>query len=402
MAYRKFAREALENMLDVFAVPDWRQRVKSWDKIVPNRESLVAWEHVQAKSTHSAMEKMEKEFLKEAVEKDVDDYEFILKAMPKAATDAKPTKVYPTVQTVMFHKKHVNAFFGPMVREADLRFRSLLRKEVLYNKGRSLDSVELFLDENYVPAEFVDTIENDFSDYDRSQKEVAHCLDEILLELLGLSGDDIELWMRGHNHHRNFNFQLGLRVTLLYQRKSGDVTTAFGNTVLNMTALAFGMRLKREEVASAMFLGDDSWLQVYKSDSLRRRTLDCSERIAVHFNGEAKTATFKVGYFCGNYIIETPDGVKLMADPVKRAVKLGRWDVKTPAVLHENWISFRDLLRNYGDEDLQDRLASAVCERMPKASVGTVKLLVEALNTLRVSYKEFRRCYEDEVSVTSY
>lgn len=402
MDYATFAKSSLEAMLDVFGVEDWRARVRRFEPIVPNKESLVAWERLQNTSTLAAMERMDLATIGSEVVEDVADYEFILKAMPKAATDDKPAKVYQTVQTVMFHRKHVNAFYGPMVREADVRFRQLLRPEVLYNKGKNLDDMEKFLSEHYDTSGRAKIVENDFSDYDRSQREVAHCLDEALLAMLGFNSDDLALWMRGHYSHTNYNFQLGLKVHLLYQRKSGDVTTAFGNTVLNMVAVVFGMRLKRSELRAAMFLGDDSWLQLVDSEDLYKRMLVCSERIAVHFNGEAKTAMFKVGYFCGNYILTTNVGVKLAADPVKRAVKLGRWDVKTRDVLHENWVSFRDLLRNYEDEEVQFVLASAVKERMPKAREGMIKLLIEALNSVRASYKEFSRFYDDEVSETSY
>lgn len=402
MNYKQFANEAFDNMMDVFAVSDWRERVALLDKVYPNEQSMIAWEAVQNPSTHSAMERIDPAYASESVTKDIDDYEFILKAMPKASTDTKPLSVYSTVQTVMFHKKNVNAFYGPMVREIDRRFRSILRDNVVYNKGKSIDEIEAHLENTYLPGKSTKIIENDFGDFDRSQQEVAHCLDEVLLERLGMRPEDLEVWMRGHNVHTNFNFSLGLKVTLLYQRKSGDVTTSFGNTVLNMTALAHGLRLKSCEVVSAMFLGDDSWLQLWLSSSLDERTKKCSERIAVHFNGEAKTASFDVGYFCGNYILQTTAGIKLAADPIKRAVKLGRWDVKTTDVLHENWISFRDLLRNYDDEEVQEKLSIAVIERMPKASYGLVKTLVEALNTYRASFKEFKGAYESEASTTVY
>lgn len=402
MDYRTFAKNSLAEMLDTFGVENWRGIVASWEKIVPNQQDFIAWEKIQNTSTISALSRIDPNVAATSLITEMDDYQFILKPMPKAATDAKPLKVYPTVQTVMYHSKLVNSFFGPIIRRADSRFRSLLRTNVLYNKGKNITDIEEFLDENYIRDDGAITVENDFSDYDRSQQEVAHCLDEALLSLLGLDAEDVNLWMTGHNVNTNYNFQLGLRVNLLYQRKSGDVTTAFGNTVLNMVALCHGLRLKRDEFQVAMFLGDDSWLQIKRTPFINAKLRGCSERIAVHFNGEAKLATFKTGYFCGNYIIATQDRIVLMADPVKRAVKLGRWDVKHQKLLQENWISFRDLLRNYDDENAQELLAEAVCERMPKATKGCLKLLIESLNALHNSYKEFLNCYESSVSITNY
>lgn len=402
MNYGEFAAESFDQMMDTFGVADWRQRLAAMEEIVPNEASMTAWENMQNPSTIAAMQRMDPAFIAQQAAEDIDNYEFILKAAPKASTESKPVHVFATVQTVMFHKKTVNAFYGPMVREADKRFRLLLRPEVIYNKGRSLDNVETHLDLHCVESKAAVCFEADLENFDRQQQEVASNLDEVLLTRMKMRPDVVELWMRGHNVHSNYNFKLGLKVWLLYQRKSGDVTTSFGNSVLNMTAIVHGLKLKREEVICGMFLGDDSWLQLWRNETLYNRMRGSSERIAIHFNGEVKTATFDVGYFCGNYILRTTAGIRLAADPVRRAVKLGRWDVKSTGMLGENWISFKDLLRNYEDEEVQEKLAEAVVERMPKATYGTVKMLVEALHSLKLSFKEFKNLYDDETTVTVY
>jgi hypothetical protein len=402
LGYKNFAEKAFENMMDVFAVEDWRERLKRMDKIIPTETSLAEWSEFQNKSTIKAMQGFDCNVVLEEVKEKIADYEFILKASAKAATDLKPITAYPTVQTVMFHKKQVNAFFGPMIREADIRFRSLLRHDVLYNKGKNLESIEQFLTVCYKQSGGNVIVENDFTDYDRSQEEVAYSLDGVMLKWLGLNPDDLETWMAGHYKHSNINYALALVVYLRYQRKSGDVTTAFGNTVLNMTALAWSLKLERGEVLAAMFLGDDSWFQLIDSPSMRVRIKGCSDEIAINFNGDAKTAYYDVGYFCGNYILDVESKVCLAADPIKRAVKLGRWDVKDKSMIIENWISFGDLMRNYNNESVQEKLAHAVAERHPKATYNSAKLLIEALNSMRASYKEFSRLWDSVVSKTEY
>lgn len=401
-SYTDFAEQAFEHMMDVFAVSNWRQRLAKMDKIVPNEKDALTWLQFQNPSTIRALEKMDPAYVLQYVKEHISDYEFILKSEPKVATDTKPQTNYATVQTVMFHKKEVNAFFGPMIREADIRFRSLLRPEVLYNKGKNLDQIEEFLNQAYMPAMGNVIVENDFSDYDRSQEKVAFALDKVMLSKLGLNAEDLDTWMAGHYRSTNFAYSLGLVVYLQYQRKSGDVTTAFGNTVLNMTALAWSLKLKAHEVICAMFLGDDSWFQLMDSPSLRGRIKECSTQIALNFNGDAKTAYFDRGYFCGYYILEVDGRVYMAADPVKRAVKLGRWDIKDSSLIHENWVSFKDLMRNYDKELVQEELAKAVLERLPPSKRGAVKPLIESLNTLRLSYKEFANLWEQDISTTVY
>lgn len=397
-----FAESAFENMMDTYAVIDWRDKLKAMDVIRPTPSAVTDWVKLQNSSTVSNLMKVNWSTVSQQVKEDIADYQFILKKEPKASTEDKPASLYPTVQTVMHHKKHVNAFFGPLVRVADARFRSVLRPEVLYNKGKNLEQIESHLNATYGPSFGNVTVENDFGDYDRSQQRAAHALDRVMLRWLGLDPDDLELWMLGHYKHSNINYSLGMMVYLRYQRKSGDVTTAFGNTVLNMTALAWCLRLERHEVLSAMFLGDDSWMQLQDSPSLRSRVKLCSQRIADEFNGEAKTAFFNYGYFCGYFVFEVNGEVKMAADPVKRAVKLGRWDIKSTDVLHEHWVSFGDIMRNYEREDVQERLAKACLERYPRGSEAGVKSLIEALYAIKLSFKQFRGLWDSAVSTTEY
>lgn len=402
MGYREFAKEALVNMLDTFGVPDWRERARQFDFVRPTKENLAAWMKAQTPGTLNALGKMDHSFALEEIADAVDDYEFIMKKTPKVATDTKPQKVLPTVQTIMFHNKRINSYYGSIIRELDKRFRSLIRPEILYNKGKNMDEIEVFLNMYYQASFGALTVENDFSDFDRSQERVATALDIALLSLLGMHPEDLDEWARGHYKHSNISFSLGLVAYLRWQRKSGDVTTSFGNTVLNMTAMAWCLGLKPEEVLTAMFLGDDSWMQLIPSPGLKERVKNCSEKIGMLFNGTAKTSYFDTGYFCGFYILQVGDEVKLAADPYRRAVKLGRWDAKDHDMLKEYWVSFQDSVKNYEDRRVQEALVDAVHERHPWAHGPNVEALVCSLYTLKKSFKEFRRLWDSNVSVTVY
>lgn len=402
MGYCEFAKEALENMMDTFGVPDWRERAKQFDFVRLSREHLAEWMKAQTPQTLDALGKMDHAFALEELADAVDDYEFIMKKTPKTPTDTKPQKVLATVQTIMFHNKRVNSYYGSLVRELDRRFRSLIRPEVLYNKGKNMDEIEAFLNRYYQASFGALAIENDFSDFDRSQERVATALDLALLSMLGMHPEDLDEWARGHYKHSNISFSLGLVVYLRWQRKSGDVTTSFCNTVLNMTAMAWCLGLKHEEVLVGMFLGDDSFLQLIPSPGLKERVKQCSEKIGTLFNGTAKTSYFDTGYFCGLYILQVGDEIKLAADPYRRAVKLGRWDMKDHDMVKENWISFQDSVRNYEDRRVQEALVGAVHERHPWAHGPNVDALVCSLYTLKKSFKEFRNFWDRNVSVTFY
>nr|WOC33729.1 RNA-dependent RNA polymerase [Nigrospora aurantiaca tobamo-like virus 1] len=402
LGFREFAKRALENMMDVFCVDDWRERVKQFEPIRPSKEAVAEWARAQNTTTLSALEKVEWEHAQANLQESVEVYELILKSMPKTATDDKPLSAIPAVQTIMFHPKYINAFFGPITRSADKRFRSLLRSNCLINKGKNLDTIENFLKTQYMSGFGGLNVENDFSNYDRSQGELALFLDLAFLALMGVDEDTMDLWLRGHCRSTNISYRLGIVVYLWMQRKSGDVMTSDGNTRYNMTSLAYCLRLKSEEVVCSMFLGDDSFFQLIDSKSLRMRVKDCAERLGVIFNATAKTLYSQIGYFCGYFILETADGPVVASDPYRRIVKLGRWDIRSRDLLKEHWISFKDTLRNYERLDVQEALAEACLERMPRTTVGVNELAVASLYTLKKSYKEFLQFWEDKISITYY
>lgn len=402
LGFCAFAKKAVEKMMDTFCVEDWRQRILTFDKILPTRANVSVWLAAQNTATLANLGRIEWNQAQADLDDALEVYNLILKSMPKVATDDKPLSVVPPVQTIMFHPKYANAYFGPVIREADERFRGLLKPQVLVNKGKNLDQIEAFLNRAYDGGVGSLNIENDFSDYDRSQAELALFIDLVVLELMGVDFDILDRWLKSHCNTVNVSHRLGLIVYIWMQRKSGDVMTSDGNTRYNMTSLAWALRLKPHELICAMFLGDDSFFQVVDSESLRRRVSLCSSELGMVFNATAKTAYYRIGYFCGYYILLLPDGVKVAADPWRKAVKLGRWDVAAFADLKEHWVSFGDTTRNYDRQDVQEALVEACAERMPRAGAVATGALVASLNSLRKSYKEFVNFWESSVTTTCY
>lgn len=79
-----------------------------------------------------------------------------------------------------------------------------------------MDEIEVFLNMYYQASFGALTVENDFSDFDRSQERVATALDIALLSMLGMHPEDLDEWARGHYKHSNISFSLGLVAYLRY------------------------------------------------------------------------------------------------------------------------------------------------------------------------------------------
>ncbi|KAG6011563.1 hypothetical protein E4U43_008237 [Claviceps pusilla] len=258
LGYKEFAKRAVEKMMDVLCVDDWRDRLNEMEPIRPSKDNLDEWLATQDPAVVRNLEREDWSFGYDHVLEAVDFYQLILKSMPKVAQDTKPQTTMPTVQTIMFHSKTINSYFGPVFRQVDKRFRSLLRPEVLINKGKNLDVIEKFLTRCYQNHMGCLNVENDFSDYDRSQGMLALCVDMEVMEMMKASTEVVEDWVRGHLKTTNVSYQLGLTVYLWLQRKSGDVNTSDGNTRFNYVSLVYSLELTRSEVLVAIFVEETS------------------------------------------------------------------------------------------------------------------------------------------------
>lgn len=401
---KMFAQEVWDYMGDTFFIPNWRAKVIEFqlEPLRPNSEDLKAWFKLQSESTKLAVKRCDEQMTAEIAQFSNDTYQFILKNQPKVALDLKPQQIMTTVQTVMFHNKEFNALFGPLVKRADERFRSLLRPNCLYNKGKNLDQIEDFINNNNTVDGDIFNLENDFGDYDRSQLAEAFSIDEVTLRNMGLDLELLHIWMQGHYKNTNISISLGIILYLRFQRKSGDVTTAFGNTTVNMASTAWCYKLRDFKILYSLWLGDDSYIRIVNDRKLGSVVKEAPSLMANMFNLEAKPLTYKYPYFCGYYILNIGSKLKLACDPIRRSVKLGRWDVKSEPEFREHWVSFGDCMRNYEDQRVQDTLGDAVRERYQFAGNSGIDSLVSSLFTLRKSFKEFRRFWQDQISLTKY
>lgn len=81
----------------------------------------------------------------------------------------------------------------------------------------------------------------------------------MFLSLLGLDDFLFNLWKIGHFKTTASSFVVGIIVSLLYQRKTGDVNTAGGNSIISMLSITACAKLEGS-VTCALFMGDDSFI----------------------------------------------------------------------------------------------------------------------------------------------
>lgn len=125
-----------------------------------------------------------------------------------------------------------------------------------------------------------------------------------------------KLWYDAHEHTYGKSRSAGAGVNIDYQRKSGDASTFFGNTLITMIVLACVCNMS--SVVLAVFAGDDSLLWFLED---LRNIFDMLSKL---FNLEAKVMYYENAYFCSKFLLYDDDRYYFVPDPLKLVSKLGR------------------------------------------------------------------------------
>lgn len=307
------------------------------------------------KQTHTAQKQM-LAGVKSLSNKDVSTYTYMIKNDVKPQLNLSPQTEYAALQTVIYPDKEVNAIFGPVMKEINLRMQLALKPHVVYNTrltSSQLDDAVEFLD----VREDYDSLEIDFSKFDKSKTSL-HIRSLIALyNMFGLDKYLGYLWEVSQGQTLAIDRTNGLIARLLYQQKSGNCDTYGSNTW--SAALALLDCLPLEKAKFMIFGGDDSLILFPKGIKYD----DPCKRLAGVWNFDVKQFPFKNNMFCGKFLLKIGERYKFAPCPYKLLTKLGRKCVKDGDLLSEIFISIGDNYRSYADYRVLEALNVAVVER---------------------------------------
>jgi hypothetical protein len=394
------ARVVWDNFLDVACVPDARQRLAAYsrDPVSLEEDAFREWV-TQATPAKLAAVKAELVRLSESLaEMPVDEYLVMLKADVKPTLSTKPLENRTEPQVIVYHEKALSALFSSIFRVLVRRFLGLLRPNYHVNLLKDSRDIEEFLRGVHpFGVQNLKYLENDFSKYDKSQGKFVFELERVVFTALGMNEEMMKRWLGGHVECSMRAVALHLSLHVIYQRKSGDATTAFGNVILNAVSVSYAYR--GSIVVWALFMGDDSLVCC----SAVAHEEDAVQILAEVFNLGAKTYLTSAPYFASNFVVldDINRGVCLVPDPVKR---VERWSMMVSGddpQWHERYVSARDSMRVYLNCFNTAGLARAVAERYPVA-VSEVSGVACAVATLVSSERVFRGMWEEFPRVSNY
>jgi len=388
------------NFLELAAVPEAAAKLREYrsDPVGIEEEAFREWAAQSSPAKVAEVERELAEFQRAIEQENVGDYMLMLKSDVKPTLSVKPIDTRTEPQVIVYHRKTLSALFSCMFRVLVRRFLALLDPRFHVNLTKDVRDIEKFLNTTHpfgtVPLTY---LENDFSKYDKSQGRFAFKLEEFVFRQLGLDENMLQHWVQGHVECKISSLALGMSLHVMYQRKSGDATTAFGNVMINVLSVLYAY--KPRKLLWGLFMGDDSLIAMLDPHPQPAAV----QVLAEVFNLSAKTFVTTAPYFASNFVLidNVNEQVAVVPDPVKR---VERWSMAISGeepMWEERYTSACDALGNYRSCLRTAGLARAVAERyaIPFETVAGVS---SAISTLLTSPGKFRAIWEDTLRVSIY
>lgn len=284
-------------------------------------------------------------------------YQFMIKSTVKPQLDVRAPYVYSSLQTIAYHSKEINAIFCPVFREIKDRLLKVLGEKFLIFCDQSPDEFADLISTRFSADMFYRPhMEVDMSKFDKSQGSAALDFEIMIMRSFGVPDYLLELWYEAHHNSILVDRDNGLRVKLVYQRKSGDASTFLGNTMFLMAVLSLLFDMSTCDFAA--FSGDDSIL--IGEGVMYDRNFLCANL----FNLESKFfRNFRYKYFCSKFLLPVGGRVYFVPDVAKLLTKLGRSDLVNWEHAEEYRVSLDDLTRVYSNAAINEVFEAALRER---------------------------------------
>lgn len=356
------AGRVVDKFFDDFFTDDGIKHIDSckYNKYLYSKENLSVWYDKQ--QPQSVGQLANADFIDFP---GVDEYKHMIKTQPKGKLDNSIQTEYPALQTIVYHSKHVNSIFGPIFSEyTRILLESIDTNKFFFYTRKTVDELEGFFSD-LTDHSNMDVLELDISKYDKSQNDFHFCVEMKIWERLGIDSFLKQVWESGHKRTTLKDFQAGIKTIIYHQRKSGDVTTFIGNTLIIAACVSSLLPIK--DCIKAAFCGDDSVIYFKKG-----LDFSCVQSNAnLMWNFEAKLFKKTYGYFCGKYIIHHSGGCIIYPDPLKLIQKLGNKSLTSREHAEEFRVSLCDVSRNLGNCAYFDLLDKAIAEVFKQAGGGS-------------------------------
>nr|WNM95048.1 MAG: replication-associated protein [Diaporthe helianthi virga-like virus 1] len=386
--YLARARTLLTSVVDKFFstyVSDSKFKNELMNSDYENAAWQEQWVHSRTQSQLNNLNNAEDVFVKGSV------YSASLKTTSKAKSDGSHNVSLGGSQVLAVQNPSLTFKYGGVAKQFMYRLKRSLHDKWIINDALTPDTLSALFNNLLVGHLEVRFLEIDFSKYDKSQEMFSLLLFIEVLRRFGVPDWMLDEWERYHIANVLAFKSEGLSTRVEYQRRSGDIFTFCGNTVVAMLCVAWAYDLK--EAIGGAFGGDDS-LVVFRVTTLLG---DSTGKISDVFNLVAKIEHFpKCAYFSSRLLVFSYDKWVFLPDPVKNVIKLGRDDIYNYEHVESYYVSFADNNKYLKDSTYRDALIAATAMRYADIlSHDQCTTIVSFLACLVYSQDLFTSLYKD-------
>lgn len=285
-----------------------------------------------------------------------------------AKPDAKPkldnsgARSIPASQIITAQNPLLTAELAATIKSVTALLKASLKDKWLIADGYSDE--ELSGHVNFILTGVKETVklEIDFSKFDKSQEGMLLLIvTKILVVFLDMPIDMAKRYVEDHVINTLAFRSLGVHLRTRFQRRSGDILTLLGNTLVSMVVIAFAYDLGNSY--GGVFVGDDSLVFLTPDASKEPRT----EFIAKAFNLVSKPVSMhQAPMFASRFLICVGGCYRFVTDPLKAITRLGRRDLYCRDHVRLLYISYKDNLSTYMDAEVRLLVAAAATIRYSK------------------------------------
>nr|UIW14061.1 MAG: putative 58 kDa protein [Actinidia virus 1]UIW14070.1 MAG: putative 58 kDa protein [Actinidia virus 1] len=338
-------------------------------------------------------------------------FKLMVKKEAKVKLDASSLAKHNPAQNIIFHIKFINAVFSSIFAQLSERLRVVLKRNIILYTSMSVDKFADRLYDVLGGVNVYNTVEMDFSKFDKSQDVYIKACEMEIYRRLGLSEDMLDLWCAAETFCKAKSLDKDISFTLGAQRRSGTANTFLGNSIV--TLLLLSQYYDIGDISCLAVAGDDS-IMFAAADAVfsccdispkfgggthdiifaRAKPIpDFSHELMVDLGMETKLFRDLPAYFCSKFIIFCNERVYVIPDPYKLMVKLGKpyndWD---DTALSERFISFKDHTKHLDNEGVVAALTEAVNIRYNLVGYHTYAA-ISALHCVSANKKRFFELY---------
>jgi len=386
--------EAVEAIVDCFfrTYVDQERMVTTMGQVdYDDKEYLADWLASRTGAEYSAMAGKEFEMPR------MDKYNSHLKQDAKPPLGGTHNVVAVAGQTITAHDIRVTARFSGAMKAFTEALKGSLKDKWCINDGLTTEELSAFMNQHLHDQAKIVPQEVDFSKFDKSQNELSLRVVCAVLKRFGMPEPVVKEWNECHKVNTlQFN-AMGLSIKTRFQRRSGDVLTFMGNTILTMVALAYTHDYER--AVCGVFGGDDSLVFLDPKEPI----VDHSKTLADVFNLDAKLVYMPEAiYFASRFLIQFNGTWWFVPDPLKAVVRLGRNDLYCKEHVELYHASFADNLKYYRNPEVRIAATEAAYKRYKSTMHGNpdnIDVIGEFINDLTLSKGRFLNLYYAESRV---